>query len=78
VEIGRGRKLDEIVAEMNMVAEGVKTSKVVRELAEKVGVEMPIAEQVEAVCHRGASAEEALAALMARPSGNELDGIRRP
>ena len=76
LQLGKGRKLDEIVAEMNMVAEGVKTSKVVRELAEKVGVEMPIAEQVEAVCHRGVSAEDALIALMTRPSGSELHGIR--
>lgn len=75
-ELGRGRRIDEIIAEMNMVAEGVKTSKVVGELATKMGVEMPIAEQVEAVCHHGVSVDDALAALMQRPSGPELDGIR--
>ncbi|HVM54582.1 MAG TPA: NAD(P)H-dependent glycerol-3-phosphate dehydrogenase [Acidimicrobiales bacterium] len=75
-ELGRGRAIDEIVAEMNMVAEGVKTSKVVGELAAKVGVELPIAEQVEAVCHRGVSVGDALAALMQRPTGHELHGIR--
>jgi glycerol-3-phosphate dehydrogenase (NAD(P)+) len=75
-ELGQGRKIDEIIAGMNMVAEGVKTSKVVGELAAKVGIEMPIAEQVEAVCHHGVAVASALAALMQRPSGRELDGIR--
>ena len=76
VELGKGRKIDEIVAEMNMVAEGVKTSKVVGALAAEVGVELPIAEQVEAVCHHGVSVGDALAALMQRPTGRELHGIR--
>ena len=76
VELGKGRKIDEIIAEMNMVAEGVKTSKVVGELAQKVGIELPIAQQVEAVCHHGVSVADALASLMQRPSGHELDGIR--
>jgi glycerol-3-phosphate dehydrogenase (NAD(P)+) len=76
VELGKGRKIDEIIADMNMVAEGVKTSKVVGELAAKVGIELPIAEQVEAVCHRGVAVADALASLMLRPTGHELHGIR--
>jgi glycerol-3-phosphate dehydrogenase (NAD(P)+) len=76
VELGRGRKIADIVAEMDMVAEGVKTSKVVGELAAKLGVELPIAAQVEAVCHEGKLVPDALAALMQRPSGHELHGIR--
>jgi glycerol-3-phosphate dehydrogenase (NAD(P)+) len=76
VELGKGRKIDEIIAEMNMVAEGVKTSKVVGELAVKCGIELPIAEQVEAVCHHGVAVVDALASLMQRPTGRELDGIR--
>jgi glycerol-3-phosphate dehydrogenase (NAD(P)+) len=76
VELGKGRKIDEIIAGMNMVAEGVKTSKVVGELAAKLQIELPIAEQVEAVCHHGVSVADALASLMDRPSGHELDGIR--
>ena len=76
VELGKGRKIDEIIAEMNMVAEGVKTSKVVGELCDKVGVELPIATQVAAVCHDGVSVADALASLMQRPTGHELDGIR--
>ena len=76
VELGKGRKIDEIIAGMNMVAEGVKTSKVVGVLAAEAGIELPIAEQVEAVCHRGVAVADALASLMQRPSGRELDGIR--
>jgi glycerol-3-phosphate dehydrogenase (NAD(P)+) len=75
-ELGKGRPLDEIVGEMKMVAEGVKSSKVVMALAAEHGVEMPIAEQVEAVCHRGVAVADALASLMLRPTGHELHGIR--
>jgi len=74
-ELGKGRSLEEIVAEMNMVAEGVKSSKVVVELAAEHGIEMPIAEQVEAVCHRGLPARDALADLMQRRVRHELEGI---
>jgi glycerol-3-phosphate dehydrogenase (NAD(P)+) len=76
IELGKGRKIDGIIAEMNMVAEGVKTSKVVGELAARCNIELPIAAQVEAVCHHGVSVADALASLMQRPSGHELDGIR--
>jgi glycerol-3-phosphate dehydrogenase (NAD(P)+) len=77
VELGRGRKLDDIIAEMNMVAEGVKTSRVAVELAANVGIELPIAGQVEAVCHHGVSVEDALASLMSRPTGRELHGMSK-
>jgi glycerol-3-phosphate dehydrogenase (NAD(P)+) len=62
---------------MNMVAEGVKSSRVVRELAAEVGVEMPISEQMAAVCHEGRTATDALAALMSRRARHELHGIDR-
>ena len=48
-QLGRGRTLDEIMAEMRMVAEGVKTARPLLELAAAHGVEMPIGEQVAAV-----------------------------
>lgn len=66
VELGKGRCLDDIVADTQMVAEGVRSSSVVIELAEHLGVEMPIAEQVRAVCHDGVAASDALVALMRR------------
>jgi len=74
-ELGKGRPLDEIVGEMKMVAEGVKSSKVVMALAAQRGVEMPIAEQVEAVCHRGVKVADAMGSLMQRKAGSEFWGI---
>lgn len=74
-QLGRGRSLDEIVAEMNMVAEGVKTARAVVELAAKVGVEMPIAEQVVAVLDGERTAAEVIPALMERQAKPELHGI---
>jgi glycerol-3-phosphate dehydrogenase (NAD(P)+) len=65
-QLGRGRSMAEVVAEMKMVAEGVKTSRTVLDLAATVGVEMPIAEQVVAVLYRGRTVAEALPALMLR------------
>jgi glycerol-3-phosphate dehydrogenase (NAD(P)+) len=77
-ELGKGRGLDEIVAEMNMVAEGVKTSRAVVDLAARVGVEMPIAEQVVAVLYGGKRAVDVISALMQREAKPELHGIVRP
>lgn len=72
-ELGRGRAIEEIVGEMRMVAEGVKSSPSVLALARRHGVEMPITEQVVAVCHEGRSARDALAALMRRDRKSEFD-----
>ena len=74
--LGRGESIDEIIAAMNMVAEGVKTSRVVMELAGENGCEMPIAAEVEAVCHEGRTALEAYTGLLKRDSGHELAGVR--
>ena len=71
--LGRGQSIEDILASMNMVAEGVKSSPSVLELARRYGVEMPITEQVVAVCHEGANARDALTALMTRSSKSELD-----
>jgi glycerol-3-phosphate dehydrogenase (NAD(P)+) len=74
--LGQGRLIDEIVADMRMVAEGVKTSRPVVELATRLGVEMPIGEQVAAVIHDGKTVPEAITALMHREAKTELYGIR--
>jgi glycerol-3-phosphate dehydrogenase (NAD(P)+) len=71
--LGQGKSIDEILASMNMVAEGVKSSPSVLDLAERFDVEMPITEQVVAVCHEGRDARSALASLMARSSKSELE-----
>jgi glycerol-3-phosphate dehydrogenase (NAD(P)+) len=73
-ELGRGRSIDDIVGETRMVAEGVKSSPSVVALAARVGVEMPIAEQVVEVCHHGGTARDALRALMRRDPKAERTG----
>jgi glycerol-3-phosphate dehydrogenase (NAD(P)+) len=71
--LGQGQTIEAILDSMHMVAEGVKSSPSVLDLARKHGVEMPITEQVVAVCHHGHTAREALTALMSRTSKSELD-----
>jgi glycerol-3-phosphate dehydrogenase (NAD(P)+) len=69
--LGGGRSIESIVASTNMVAEGVKSSVSVLELARRYDVDMPIVAEVVAVCHEGRSAADALAALMSRTSKRE-------
>jgi glycerol-3-phosphate dehydrogenase (NAD(P)+) len=76
VELGRGRPLDEIVAEMNMVAEGVKTTAAVLHLAAREQVEMPLAEFVGRVLYEGARPGDLVPELMGRRAKPELHGIR--
>jgi glycerol-3-phosphate dehydrogenase (NAD(P)+) len=71
--LASGKKLDEIVGEMQMVAEGVKTVEPVLDLARTNGVEMPIAEQVRRVLYEGAHPREAVLTLMTRRATSELD-----
>lgn len=70
-QLGQGRQIDEIIAEMKQVAEGVKSCKVALELAEEHGVDMPITAEVVAVCHEGRSAEEAYRGLLRRRARHE-------
>jgi glycerol-3-phosphate dehydrogenase (NAD(P)+) len=74
-QLGKGRTTQEIVDEMSMVAEGVKTSKVVMELAGEHGVDMPIAASVYAVVHEGAPATEAYRGLLGRQHRSEMHGM---
>jgi len=74
-QLGRGSTIEEVIEAMNMVAEGVKTSRVVMELAGELGVDMPIASEVKAVCHDGRSAVEAYEGLLRRETGHELHGV---
>ena len=69
--LGQGESIDDIVSSMNMVAEGVKSCPSVLELAGECGVEMPITEQIVAVCHDDLPARDALAALMDRDAKSE-------
>jgi glycerol-3-phosphate dehydrogenase (NAD(P)+) len=76
VELGRGRSLDEIVDEMNMVAEGVKTTAAVLELAGRHAVEMPLASFVGKVLYEGAQPADLVPELMLRKAKPELHGMR--
>jgi glycerol-3-phosphate dehydrogenase (NAD(P)+) len=66
VALGRGKKLQDILSETREVAEGVKTSKSAKELAEKHGIEMPITTEMYRVLYEGDSPREALQRLMTR------------
>ncbi len=76
-QLGRGRALEDIVAEMRMVAEGVKTSGAAVELARRHAVEMPIAEQVVEVISGRRRPVEVIPTLMLRRPRAELDWSRR-
>lgn len=75
-QLGQGRRLEDIVADMNMVAEGVKTSKAMVALGEREGVEMPIAEHVVKVLYEGVSPGDMVLSLMLRSAKPELHGLR--
>ena len=71
VELGKGRKLTEILASMHEVAEGVKTTYATVELARKLGVEMPISEQVRRILNSEIPPRDAIRELMDRSLKNE-------
>ncbi|MCI4673521.1 NAD(P)H-dependent glycerol-3-phosphate dehydrogenase [Candidatus Mycolicibacterium alkanivorans] len=75
-ELGSGKTVQEIIASMNQVAEGVKACSVVMEFAEKYGLNMPIAREVDAVVNHGANVEQAYRGLMAEKPGHEVHGSR--
>jgi len=72
-ELGKGRTIDEIIEDMNQVAEGVKTTQVVMELGAKHGVELPICKEVHGVLYEGATAMDAYRGLTRRAPGAERD-----
>jgi glycerol-3-phosphate dehydrogenase (NAD(P)+) len=71
IELGRGRKLDEILKEMRMVAEGVKTTLSAYQLATRLGVVMPITEQMYQVLYENKNPQQAAADLMLRALTSE-------
>lgn len=72
IELGRGRKLPEILEGLNgKVAEGVRSTAAARGLAVRYGVEMPITEQVDAILHHGRAPRDAMRDLMSRPGRDE-------
>ena len=69
--LGQGRDLEDIVDEMNMVAEGVKSTRGVLALARRYDIEMPIAEKVGTVLYEKANVGQALHELMTREARSE-------
>ena len=74
-QIGEGKKLDDIISEMRMVAEGVKTTRSVYNLSKKLGVDLPICNEVYFVLFKGHSVKETVERLMNRSLKHELDGV---
>jgi glycerol-3-phosphate dehydrogenase (NAD(P)+) len=66
IELGKGRGLPELLAERRTVAEGVNTARAAVALADQVGVELPIAREVERVLFEGKTPRQAIADLMER------------
>ena len=66
LKLGQGMKLSDILADMKMVAEGVKTTRSAWNLARKVGVEMPILEQVYQVLYEDKPCKDAVMDLLGR------------
>lgn len=71
-QIGQGRKLDEIIKSMNMVAEGVKTTKSVHDWAVKNGIDMPITAAAYKVLFENVDPKDALNTLMTRDPKDEI------
>jgi glycerol-3-phosphate dehydrogenase (NAD(P)+) len=74
-KIGEGMKLNEILSEMRMVAEGVKTAKSVYNLSRKLGVEMPICHEIYRILYEDLSPKKAVHRLMTRALKHELDEV---
>ncbi|HSL62675.1 MAG TPA: NAD(P)H-dependent glycerol-3-phosphate dehydrogenase [Desulfotignum sp.] len=75
VQIGQGKKLDDIISEMRMVAEGVKTTRSVYNLSRKLGVDLPICNEVYHVLFEDFPVAETVQRLMNRSLKHELDGV---
>jgi len=72
-KIGQGEKVNDILGQMRMVAEGVKTAKSVYNLSRKLGVEMPISHETYRILYEDLSPREAVMRLMTRELKQELD-----
>ncbi|MBV9079713.1 MAG: NAD(P)-dependent glycerol-3-phosphate dehydrogenase [Elusimicrobia bacterium] len=74
-KIGKGKSLAEALAEMTMVAEGVKTTKAAQQLAEKAGAAMPIVTEMHRILFAGKPPRESMKDLMSRQMRAEMEGI---
>lgn len=72
-KLGEGKKLDDILKEMRMVAEGIKTAKSVFNLGKKLDIELPICEEIYNVLYNGEKPDRSVLKLMTRSLKNEID-----
>jgi glycerol-3-phosphate dehydrogenase (NAD(P)+) len=73
-QLGAGKPLDEILASMDQVAEGVKAASAIMELADRYGIHMAIAREVDGVINHGRTVEDAYQGLAAEVPGHEVHG----
>jgi len=73
--LAQGQTLDEIIASMVMVAEGVKTTRAVHAYCKQRGLELPIVSAVHQLLYEGAGVRDALGFLMSRQVGREFPGL---
>jgi glycerol-3-phosphate dehydrogenase (NAD(P)+) len=73
LELGKGKKLNDVLAHLGHVAEGVKTTKSAYDLSQKLNVDMPITSEIYKVIYEDKPAEKAVVDLMARELGPEFD-----
>ena len=73
-QLGSGKTVEEIIAAMNQVAEGVKASSVIMDFSEQYGIPMPIAREVDGVINHGCTVEDAYRGLMLEKPGHEVHG----
>jgi glycerol-3-phosphate dehydrogenase (NAD(P)+) len=76
LEMAKGRPLEEVLAGMKSVAEGVTTTKAARELAGRFGIDMPITTTIHAILFEGKNPRQGVIELMLRDPKDELEGIR--
>jgi glycerol-3-phosphate dehydrogenase (NAD(P)+) len=77
IELGKGRKLAEIVANLGHVAEGVKTTKSAHDLSKKLGIELPIISEVYKILYEDRPVLDAVKDLMGRELTAEFEGVLR-
>jgi glycerol-3-phosphate dehydrogenase (NAD(P)+) len=75
VKLGQGAPLDQILAGMAMVAEGVKTSRAVHLLAARLGVEMPLVTAIYKILYENLAPKEAIKKLMTRELKDEIEAM---
>jgi glycerol-3-phosphate dehydrogenase (NAD(P)+) len=74
--LGRGERLEDILSGLRSVAEGVRTTRAVRELARRAAVETPIVDEVYRILFEDGQVQEGLDRLLSRPLTSEEESLR--